>query len=354
MNRARYFDNAATTPVDPRVVHEMLPFLEEDFGNASSIHAAGARAHEAVELARQRVASLLDAEDPQQIVFTSGATEANNWVLAGFSDAAVSPFEHSAVHEPALARGFDILPNREVEILPPDRRYELISLMTVNNEIGTVWRPQAFREFAESLHSDLTQQLGKLPIDLEGIDYASMSAHKLYGPKGVGALYFAETSPSPYMRGGEQENGVRAGTYNVPGIVGFGAACAIAEDELEENLRHVRTLRETFLNSLSPLSGWSINGGQETSHYVLSVSFEHVEGETLVIEADRRGFAISAGAACSSRSTEPSHVLTALGLEESKRRGTVRISFSKFNTLDATHDLATSLLQSVEKLRTIS
>lgn len=353
MDRSRYFDNAATTPLDPRVLDEMLPYLKEHFGNANSIHSFGATAMAGVDQARQRVASLLGADDPVQVVFTSGATESNNWVLSSYSGGAISPFEHSAVREPALVRGYKVLPNHGPVISRPEYFPDLISVMGVNNETGSIWEPATFRAYARTLHSDITQQLGKIPLDLTGLDYASMSAHKLYGPKGVGALYFESHVPHPFLLGGEQEDGARAGTLNVPGIVGFGAAAAIAEQEMEANLAHVQNLRAIVLDGLRPLSDWQINGGDNVSPYILNISFLGVEGETVVIESDHAGFAISAGAACSSRSTEPSHVLTALGVEEAWLRGTVRISFGRWNSEQSSHDLAKTLLRIIQKLRTM-
>ncbi|WP_158409299.1 cysteine desulfurase family protein [Fimbriimonas ginsengisoli] len=348
----RYFDNAATTPVDPRVLDEMLPYLRDDFGNANSIHGFGQRAMAAVDLARERVSNLIGAEDPGQIVFTSGATEANNWVISAFSNGAISPFEHSAVREPALRKGMKLLANDDFVLFPPTETLELISVMCVNNEIGTTWNAADFRSYATHIHSDMTQQLGKTPILLDGIDYASFSSHKAYGPKGVGALYFETAPPYPFQIGGEQEHGYRAGTLNVPGIVGFGAACAIAADEQEQNFHHAARLRSVLLEELGNGGRWQINGeGAPGVPHILSISFDGIEGETLVVEADQAGFAISAGAACSSRSTEPSHVLTALGFEESRLRGTVRISFGKFNSVDSVTELAKTLRHSVEKLR---
>ena len=311
-------------------------------------------AHAAVERARERLAGLLGAEDPSQIVFTSGATESNNWVLNAFSEGAVSPFEHSAVREPAIHRGFDTLLNTELTLQPPPRPTALISVMSVNNEIGSQWRAADFRDHAEKIHSDLTQGVGKLPIDLADLDYASLSAHKFYGPKGVGALYIADDPLPPLLRGGEQEQGQRGGTLNVAGIVGLGAAAAIASDEMERDLEHANRLRQIALEELAPVSDWQVNGGSKASPYVLSLSFRGLEGETLVIELDHAGYAISSGAACSSRSVEPSHVLTALGLTPEWRRGTVRISFGRFNEDETTATLAKQLRRSVEKIRTMT
>jgi cysteine desulfurase len=367
----RYFDNAATTPVDPRVLREMLPFLSEEFGNAHSIHQFGRKAMEAVELARQRVADLIEAEDPSQVVFTSGATESNNWILRSFPGAVISPFEHSSLFEPGRLLGCGVIdpkvllgeaPRQPVDPLPlrvtpsPNSMpqvTQLISVMAVNNELGTMWDVREFRPDADLLHTDATQALGKVPFSVDGIDYASFSSHKLYGPKGIGALYLRGLL-DPLIAGGEQEHGVRGGTLNVPGIVGFGAAAAIAQDEMTADSSKALECRNAVLEELNEVTDWRCNGGTTVSPYILSVSFLGVEGETLVIETDAAGYAISAGAACSSRSTEPSHVLRAAGIPGNWARGTIRISIGRFNTVEAARGLGRSLARSAQKLRTMS
>jgi cysteine desulfurase len=349
--RSRYFDNAATTPLDPRVLQEMLPYLGEEFGNPHSIHGFGQRARNAVERARERVSALLGADDPAQITFTSGATESNNWVLSGFSDGWVSPFEHSSVREPAAARGYENLANDGYALLPPPRPADFVSVHTVNNEMGALFELAPLRSHSVVLHSDITQQLGKLPVDLEPLDYASMSAHKLYGPKGVGALYSAEMPPPPLLLGGGQESGGRAGTLNVAAIVGFGAACAIAEQEMAQDFAHAEELREIVLEGLRPLTGWQVLGGPRVSPFILSLAFEGVQGETLVVEADRAGYAISAGSACSAGSTDLSPALLCLGLMEQVVRGAVRVSFGRFGTREGARDLSKNLLHTVQILR---
>jgi len=346
-----YFDNAATTPLDPVVLAEMLPFLNEDFGNAHSLHAWGQRATGAVEAARSRVAGLLGCA-PESIVFTSGATETNNWILRNFPDAAVSPFEHSSVDQPARLLGCAFLPNDGYVLASPDPPTDLVSVMTVNNETGAVLTPPDAP--GALLHRDATQSLGKLPIALDDVDLASMSAHKLHGPKGVGALFASErVMLSPLLAGGGQEQGLRAGTLNVPGIVGFGAACALAQDRMQDDLGHAVRLRDAVLEVLSKVPDHRQNAHTENSPYVLSVSFLGVEGESLVIEADARGYALSSGAACSSGSVEPSHVLTSLGLSSDWSRGTVRISFGRLNTLESAQGLAKTVADSVARLRNL-
>jgi cysteine desulfurase len=332
----------------------MIPYFSESFGNAHSIHSFGRAAEAAVETARQRLAEAMAADDPSQIIFTSGATEGNNWLLNNYEDCVVGPFEHSSIREPASRLGLRTLCNTEERLQPCSWPASLLSVMSVNNETGSVWDARALKGGAVRVHADLTQALGKIPIGVDGLDYATFSGHKIYGPKGIGALYVREEPLEPLIYGGEQESGNRAGTLNVPAIVGFGTAAALAVDEQEADFRHAVDLRSVFVEELSKISGWQLNGGPETSPFILSVSFYDVEGETLVIETDRQGFAISSGAACSSRETGPSPILLEMGVSEEIARGTVRISFGRANTTDSTARLARSLLQSTEKLRTMT
>lgn len=357
----RYFDNAATTPVDPRVVEEMLPYFSEAFGNASSIHEPGQRARAAIELARVRVAELLGEEDSGWITFTSGATEANNWVLALGTPLVVSPFEHSSVWETNAYFKGEVLENQGYTLSGPKAKASCAAVMHVNNETGAIIDlPPELQVhdsdggMAFSLLRDLTQSVGKVDLPrMERSYFASLSAHKFYGPKGVGALYSKMCIPATWMHGGDQENGQRAGTLNVPGIVGMGAAAAIALQEADKNKRHAETLRALVLDEIEKTTDVQLNSPPNSSPYIVSLSFLGVEGETLVVELDRAGYSISSGAACSSRSTEPSHVLTALGLPMEWIRGTVRISFGKYNTEETATNLAKELRKAVEKLRTM-
>lgn len=344
----RYFDHAATTPLDPAVLEAMLPYLGLSFGNSESLHAWGRDADAAVERARCQVASLIGGS-PEEIVFTSGATEANNWILRCFPPRSVrvSPFEHSSVAEAAEALGISSLPNDGWTLLPTDA--EVVSVMTVNNETGAILDPPAG---TARVHRDVTQSLGKLRLDLSGASWASASAHKLYGPKGVGCLWIRDAEPLPALLcGGGHESGLRAGTLNVPGIVGFGAACALAETRVEADLANAEALRATVLDGLSGLTEMGQNDHSKNSPYVLSVSFRGVEGEALVVELDALGYAVSSGAACSSGSSEPSRVLSALNIDEEWARGTVRISFGRANTPDSAAGLAKALARSVKALR---
>jgi len=328
----------------------MLPYFSEAFGNANSIHDFGRRAQAAVDLARERVAALIGAEDPHEIVFTSGATEANNWVLHQTRDWVCSPFEHSSIYEANAILQGRTFPNEGYRLLPPAEAYGTAVVMLVNNETGAILEPPTGYSH---LFRDITQAIGKIPTGDVAYDLASFSAHKFYGPKGIGALHGRGVFPPALMYGGEQEMGFRAGTLNVPGIVGMGAAAAIAADEMDESRAKVEGLRALALDELLKIPDVKLNGGTNASPYIVSLSFLGVEGETLVVEADRAGYAISSGAACSSRSTEPSHVLTALGLEPEWLRGTIRISFGKYSTEDGTASLARELRTAVEKLRTM-
>jgi cysteine desulfurase len=353
----RYFDNAATTPVDPRVVEEMLPYFSEAFGNANSIHEPGQRARAAVELARERVAALLEA-DPYDIIFTSGATESNNWIASAADVISCSPFEHSSMLEAVRWYGH-VLDNDGYVVQGPNPRIagELMvcAIMHVNNETGAMLNANVPLPENTKLARDLTQTIGKVSLPDEApLDLATFSAHKFYGPKGVGCLWMPSVALEPMLKGGEQEDGFRAGTLNVPGIVGMGAAATIATEEAQENRRNVETLRALALGEILKISDAQLNSPPGASPYIVSLSFLGVEGEALVVEADRAGFSISSGAACSSRSTEPSHVLVALGMSPEWIRGTIRISFGKYNTESATMSLAKELRIAVEKLRTMS
>lgn len=356
----RYFDNAATTPVDPRVVEEMLPYFTEAFGNPNSIHEPGQRAHAAVELARERVAELFGGVDPIAFVFTSGATEANNWIADSADAVWCSPFEHSSVFNAVLNRGGHILPNIGYLLTDgPDPNLmvdmKVAAIMHVNNETGAIIDAQVPLPEKTKLARDLTQTIGKVDLPTEiYLDLATFSAHKFYGPKGVGCLWMPSTILEPMLHGGEQEDGWRAGTLNVPGIVGMGAAAAIALQEADKNKRHAETLRALVLDEIEKTTDVQLNSPPNSSPYIVSLSFLGVEGETLVVELDRAGYSISSGAACSSRSTEPSHVLTALGLPIEWIRGTIRISFGKYNTEEAAINLAKELRKAVEKLRTMN
>ncbi len=350
---SHYFDHAATTPVDPRVLREMLPYFSESYGNPHSIHEPGQRARAAVERARRQVAALIGAEDPHQIVFTSGATESNQWALRLFPGGTVSPFEHSSVREPALRLGYRIAPASGPEIQWPEAPGPLVSLMKVGNELGTIFAPEALCGQGFAVHCDATQAVGKVPFEVAAIDFVSLSAHKFYGPKGVGALYLREGLAEPFVIGGGQEEGRRGGTLNVPGIAGMGLAAEFAAEERDEAARQAEACRAALLEALRPLSDWRVHGSAPASPFILSLGFLGIEGQPLVVELDHLGFAVSSGAACSSTMTEPSPVLEAMGIEEAWRPGTLRISFGKANTPASADALGKAVYTCVEKIRNL-
>ncbi len=337
MDPARYFDNAATTPLDPRVFAAMRPWLEDEWANAHSLHTAGRKAREAVERARGHVADLIGAEDPAQIAFTSGATEGANAVIAAQEGAGwISPFEHSAVRSPALARGWEIASNAGWRI---EARAGFGAVMALNNETG------AILDTSVADLVDATQALGKIAWAAGGAEFAFGSAHKFYGPKGVGFLYAREGAFPALLLGGEQEGGFRPGTLNVAGIVGMGEAARIAAGEDGSDL--ARACREAVLGELADAR---VNA--DGVPHILSISFEGIEAEALLLDLDRAGYAVSAGAACSSSSTEPSPTLTALGLDPAWLRGTVRVSSGRFSTVEAAGGLGRELALAARRLRT--
>jgi len=345
MIAAQYFDHAATTPLDPRVLEAMLPYLREGFGNAHSIHGWGRAAMDAVDVARGQVAELLGAEDPAQIVFTSGATESNNWIARSFGLLEVSRFEHSSMRVAAETFAQGYVEGSSAQPRP------ILSWISVQNETGQIFDLRDLPYQATCLHSDVTQALGKIPVDLDNIDYASMSAHKLGGPMGVGALYMREYVPDPLLVGGGQEHGARSGTLNVPGIVGFGEACRLAAEEPEERYAHVTGLRDLLQDELRSLPDWEINGEPPFSPFIVNIAFAGVLAEAVTVDMDAEGFGVSSGAACSASSTEPSPVLLAYGYPEDRVRSSLRISFGSTNTMDSTYALAQALRRTVERLR---
>jgi cysteine desulfurase len=387
MFRRIYLDNSATTPIDPRVLEAMMPYLTDTFGNASSIHFFGQQARAAVDKARHQVAGLINAR-PNEIIFTSGGTESNNLAVRGSVEAnnkygrhiVTSSIEHSAVKsvcEDLEKQGYDItyLPVYEdgivrIEDVRAAIRDEtvLISIMSANNEIGTIQPVDEIGRLIRTLraggkkiwfHTDAVQAVGKMPVDVEeiGCDLLSMSAHKLYAPKGVGALYVRRgTRLHSQNIGGRQERGVRGGTESVPLIVGFGAAAEIAKCELSAEMTRLGDLRDRFEHGVFERVPDSVpNGGRETRlPNISNISFRYVEGEGLLINLDMRGIAVSTGSACSSGSLEPSPVIRALGREDELARSAVRVSFGRFNSGEDVDSLLDILPQAVENLRKLA
>lgn len=383
MPAAVYLDNQATTPVDPRVLDAMLPYFGPRFGNAASRgHSFGWEAEQAVELARRQVAELAGAS-PREIVFSSGATESDNLALKGVAGAhggcghiLTLATEHKAVLDTARAlerAGIALtvlLPRTDGTIdldaldaaLRPDTL--LVSVMQANNEIGVV-QPLAeigaiCRRRGVLFHTDAAQSFGKLPIDVEvcHIDLLSASAHKIYGPKGVGALYVRCRDPRvrlvPQMDGGGHESGLRSGTLNVPGIVGFGAACAIAASSMAEEARRTGALRDRLLALLQAgLEGVTVNGVLAPRlPGNLNVRFEGVDAASLLIALP--GVALSTGSACTSAAITPSHVLRALGLSGREASSSVRFGIGRFNTEAEIDDVAARVIGAVRRLRTLA
>lgn len=346
MTPERYFDYAATGPIDPRVREAMHPWVESFWGNAHSPHAWGQRARAAVEAARERIAAAIGAEDPAQIFFTSGATEANHWAMAQVRSVAASPFEHSSIRLSGIPK--TVLKNDGYDLLSGEA--ELVAVMAVCNETGAILQfpPGQARRLA-----DLTQAVGKIPFSLDGLDFATFSAHKFGGPMGIGALFARDPHMlMPHHAGGEQEQGKRGGTLNVPGVVGMAAALEFAVEEQPERSERAGTHREVVLESLKGLSDWQTDlPSHPHSPFILSLSFAGLEGETLVVELDTAGFAISSGAACSTLSTEPNPVLMALGTPEELLRGSIRISYGPHNITESCEELAKVLQLVVRRLR---
>jgi cysteine desulfurase len=381
--RRVYLDNSATTPVDPRVAAAMSRAVVETFGNASSVHGFGQQARAAVDRARREVAGLIGAKQ-NEIVFTSGGTEANNLAIRGLCEAAASHGRHvitSAIEHPSVAgvcnelekRGWDVtrLPvyeNGIVQVedvnnaLRPDT--VLITIMLANNEIGTI---QPIREIGRLvrekknlwLHTDAVQAAGRLPLNVDelGCDLLTMSAHKVYAPKGIGALYVRRGVRLHGQNvGGHQERERRAGTENVPGIVAFGEAANLAREELEQRSAHDRMLRDKFEAQVrSRIKDVVMNGDREQRlGHLSNISFRFIEGEGLLINLDLEGVAVSTGSACSSGTLEPSPVIRALGVNDELARGSIRFSFGKDNTEDDVDYAVEVLSQAVERLRALS
>jgi len=381
MNRV-YFDNNATTPLAPEVFEAMRPYLLEDYGNASSIHWFGQRAKAGVEKAREQVARLLNARS-SEIVFTSGGTESDNAAILGIVEAARGERKHvvtTAIEHPAVLSTGKALEKRGVSVTyvrvgasgvidPADvasaLRPEtvLISVMHANNELGTIQPLEEIGRIARErdiyFHTDAVQSIGKIPVDVEklGVDLLALSAHKLNGPKGVGALYVRKgTILRPLLHGGHHERDRRPGTENVAGIVGLGAAAEIARAHLVEEHDRVAALRDRLeAGILASVPRVAVNG--DRTHRVpttTNLMFDYIEGEGFVIAMDLRGIACSTGSACSSGSLEPSHVLSAIGLKSEQARASIRFSLGRFNT-DEEVDVALKILPGVvEQLRAVS
>ena len=377
-----YLDHNATTPVAPEVLEAMLPFLSAEFGNAASIHSFGQRARAAVETAREPVAALIGAR-PQEIVFTSGGTESDNHAIFGIVEAAggrdkhviTTTIEHEAVVNTCQAlekQGASVTylsVDREgridLEALRRAIRREtaLVTIMHANNELGTVQPLEEIGRIAAEadvyFHTDAVQSAGKLPIDVRtmGVDLLSLSGHKLYAPKGIGALYIkGGTRLRQLLYGGHHQRGFRPGTENVAGIVGLGKAAEMARRSLAEEAKSVSALRDKLEHGLlARVPDSSVNGGRSPrTPNTTNILFHGVEGEALVIALDLKGLACSTGAACSSGAVEPSHVLTAIGLPPEEARASLRFSLGR-NTTSEDIDFALQVVPAaLAQLRELS
>ena len=377
-----YFDHAATTPVDPRVLQKMLPYFTENFGNPNSQHACGRRAAAAVDEARDTVASLIGAK-PNEIYFTSGGTESDNWALRGAAHANAERGKHlivSAVEHPAMIstarelkkEGFEVTfaavdefgkvdLQKLKDSIRPDTTF--IGVMTANNEIGTI-QPIAeisalARERGITFFTDAVQAAGALKLNVKepAVDMLSFSGHKFYGPKGVGVLYIRSgVRVGKIITGGHQERSMRGGTTNVPSIVGLAEAFRLANEEMAQNNAHVSAIRDRFIaRVLREIPYVKLNGHpKDRLPNNANFSFRYIEGESLLFSLDLAGIAVSSGSACSSGSLEPSHVLLATGLPEGLAHGSIRFSFGKENTAEQIDIAVEKLKEIVVRLRNLS
>ena len=378
MPRRIYLDNSATTPVAREVIDAMSPYFEASYGNPSSLHAFGREAHRATEESRETIARLLGAR-PEEIVFTAGATEANNLAIIG-SALAGGDRKHvvtTATEHPAVLHavewlgtlGFDVTvldvdpdgrvdPERVRNALRPDTL--LVSVMTGNNEIGTLQPIEEIgrvcRERGVLMHTDAVQAFGKIPLHLDSVDLLSASAHKFHGPKGAGLLFVRDgVKLTPILHGGGHERGRRSGTENVPGIVGMAAAAQLSFRDRDAMSERLRALRERMIEAVARIPGARLNGHRtESLPHIANFSFEAIEGESLVMRLDERGIAVSTGSACSSPNLEPSHVLVAIGVPLSMAHGSLRVSTGRQTTEEEVAALLDVLPDVVGALRAIS
>jgi len=386
--RRVYLDHSATTPVDHRVVKAMLPYLTEKFGNASSVHGFGQEARAAADRARRQVAALIGAR-ANEIIFTSGGTEANNLAIRGVCELAEAHGRHivtSSIEHPSVRGALESLEKRGWVItrlpvyddgiirledvrsaLRPDT--VLISVMMANNEIGTIQPAKEIGELVKEerqlnrrhlwFHTDAVQAAGRLTIDVEhlGCDLLSLSAHKIYAPKGTGALFLRRgVRLTPQQVGGHQERERRAGTESIANIVAFGTAAELAQREMPERNEHTRRLRDRFENAVTAsIDDIAFNGDRERRlPHLSNISFRFIEGEGLLIHLDMQGVAVSTGSACSSGTLEPSPVIRSLGRDEELARGAIRFSFGKDNTDEDIDHVLEVLPRAVESLRKLS
>jgi cysteine desulfurase len=382
MKRQVYLDYSATTPVKDEVLQAMLPYFTQNFGNPSSLYTIGQESKQALEEARERVAALIGAS-PREIFFTSSGTEADNWAVIEAAEARAKNGKHvitTKIEHHALLHSCEYLEKKGFAVTYLDVDSEgfvdpallersltdettLVSIMFANNEIGTLQPIKALAEIAKKrgalFHTDAVQALGNVPIDVRalGVDLLSVSAHKIYGPKGIGALYIRKGVSLPsHVHGGGQENKKRAGTENLTGIVGFGKAAELSAQNLNTHIERLTELRDYFLKRIcEKIPDVRINGSLANRlPGNLNITFKYIEGEALLLLLDLDGIAVSTGSACSSASLTPSHVLTALGVPVEMIHGSLRFTVGDFTTKEDLDYTVECLVKNVEKLRNIS
>ena len=380
--RRIYMDHNATTPVLPDVLEAMLPYFREYFGNASSVHSFGRDARNGMEEARERLANFIGAQS-SEIIWTSGGTESDNFAIEGAAYDNIKKGKHiitSLIEHPAILNTCKHLETHgfEVSYLTVDKygvidldelrnliRDEtvLITVMQANNEVGTIQPLKEIGKIAKEkgiiFHSDAVQSLGKIPINVNdlGVDMLSFSAHKIYGPKGIGALYIRKgTKVEPLIRGGHHERNRRGGTENVPGIVGFGKAVEIASSDMEQESKRLWNLTEKLKDGLLEKLDYIYVNSHPTQRLpnTMNISFDYVEGESILLNLDMKGVAASTGSACSSGSLEPSHVLLALGICSATAQGAIRFSLGRSNTEEDVNFILDELPIIVNRLRSMS
>ncbi len=377
-----YMDHSATSPVDPAVFEAMKPYFVDEFGNASTLYSLGRDARKAMENGRAQVASLIGAKN-EEIIFTAGGTESDNIAIKGTAyrlkdkgnHIITSAIEHPAVDETCKyleKKGFEVtfLPVYQEGIVKVSDLEDaitdktiLITIMHANNEIGTIQPISEIGKIAREkgiyFHTDAVQTVGKIPVNVEelSVDMLSLSAHKLYGPKGIGALYVKKgVRLEPLIHGGGHEKGLRPGTENIAGIVGLGKACELAQKDLSEDAKYITDLRDKLIDGVLNSVKESYLNGHRTKRLPNNVNlrFTSIEGESLVLHLDSKGIAASTGSACSSKKLEPSHVLMAIGLEEVDAHGSLRLTLGKENTKEDIELAIKSIKEAVETLRKLS
>ena len=377
-----YLDYSATTPVKEEVLQEMLPYFTQNFGNPSSLYTKGLESREAVDKAREQVANLIGAT-PKEIFFTGCGSESDNWAVFGAAEALKDKGNHiitTKIEHHAMLHSCEFLEKKGYKVTYLDVEADgivtpealeaaitdetiLISVMMVNNEIGTIEPIKELAAVAKKhgilFHTDAVQALANVPIDVKdlGVDLLSMSAHKIYGPKGIGALYMRKGLRLPnFIHGGGQEMGRRAGTENLPSIVGFGKAAELARENLDGPIAHCRELRDYLVQRVTTeIPDTFVNGTMDARHPGnANITFKYIEGESILLLLDYKGVSVSTGSACSSKSLKPSHVLDALGVPVEMIHGTVRFTVGDFTTKEDIDYVVDVLKEIVEKLRVLS